>query len=94
MIDLNDSERTALASIWPPTSIIAEDAGHEPMSLLKPIRLKCLDCSGHQVSEVRQCRAVDCALWPFRAGVHPYTQKARERAGFSGEDVFVDERAD
>ena len=37
------------------------------MSPLKAIRAKCYDCSYFQLSEIRLCEAVNCALWPFRA---------------------------
>lgn len=43
------------------------------MSPMKAIREKCLDCCVWQTGEVRLCQAVQCALWPFRAGIHPYT---------------------
>lgn len=65
--------RTALASVWPPDAVTAAQAGHEPRSPMNAIRAKCLDCAGGQPSEVRACEAVSCALWPFRASVHPYT---------------------
>ncbi|MBG6148461.1 hypothetical protein IWQ51_006624 [Labrenzia sp. EL_142] len=65
--------RTKLAAVWPPTAEIAEEAGHERMSPIQAIRAKCLDCSVYQPSEVRLCEAVNCSLWPFRAGQHPYT---------------------
>ena len=65
--------RTELASVWPPTAEIAKVAGHKPISPMKAIREKCLDCCVGQVSEVRACEAVNCALWPFRSGKHPYT---------------------
>ncbi|MGX1256617.1 hypothetical protein AB7M37_001113 [Sinorhizobium fredii] len=65
--------RTELASIWPPTAAVAKAAGHKKMSPMEAIRVKCLDCCSGQPSEVRACEAVKCALWPFRASVHPYT---------------------
>ena len=68
--------RTALAAIWPPTSLVAALAGHERMSPVQAIRRKCLDCCGHQLAEVRLCEAISCPLWPFRAGRHPYTRKS------------------
>jgi hypothetical protein len=37
-------------------------------SPLKAIRAKCLDCSGGQVKEVRQCPITSCPLYPFRMG--------------------------
>ena len=41
------------------------------MTPLKAIRLRCLDCCGYQVKEVRMCPCKDCALWPFRFGRNP-----------------------
>ena len=66
--------RPRLAAVWPPTAAVAAKAGHKPMSPMQAIRRKCLDCSGGQTVEVRLCEAVTCALWPFRAGRHPYTR--------------------
>lgn len=34
----------------------------------KAIRLKCLDCSGDQITEVRNCHIKSCALWRYRMG--------------------------
>jgi hypothetical protein len=34
----------------------------------KAIRLKCLDCSNYQYTEVRLCPVTDCPLWPYRYG--------------------------
>jgi hypothetical protein len=64
--------RTELAAIWPPTAAVSREAGHKPMSPLKAIRAKCYDCSYFQLNEIRLCEAVNCALWPFRAGKHPW----------------------
>jgi hypothetical protein len=36
--------------------------------ILKAIRLKCLDCSGYQPREVRNCHLQGCALWSYRMG--------------------------
>ncbi len=70
--------RTELAAVWPPTAEIAEEAGHKRMTPMQAIRAKCLDCSVYQPSEIRLCEAVDCSLWPFRAGQHPYTKAKTE----------------
>ncbi|MED5605974.1 hypothetical protein VYE96_12220 [Fusobacterium pseudoperiodonticum] len=35
---------------------------------MKAIRLKCLDCSCGQLSEVKECSIKNCALYPFRMG--------------------------
>ena len=64
--------RTQLAAVWPPTAEVARAAGHKPMSPLRAIRAKCLDCSCYQLAEVRLCEAINCPLWPFRAGRHPW----------------------
>ena len=48
------------------------------MTPLKAIRAKCLDCSGKQPKEVRECQITSCALWPYRLGHNP------KRAGLGG----------
>lgn len=65
--------RTELAAVWPPTAEVSSEAGHRRMSPMKAIRLKCLDCCVGQTGEVRLCESVNCPLWPFRSGSHPYT---------------------
>jgi hypothetical protein len=78
--------RTELAAVWPPTANAGREAGHEPMSPLKAIRAKCHDCSYFQPSEIRLCEAVNCALWPFRAGKNPWRSPSGKKgvipAGF------------
>jgi len=69
---MHDQSRNELAATWPPTSDVARQAGHVPMSPLKAIRTKCFDCSYYQVTEIRLCEAINCPLWPFRAGKHPW----------------------
>jgi hypothetical protein len=64
--------RTQLAAIWPPTAEASREAGHKPQSPLQAIREKCRDCGCYQLNEIRACEAVNCALWPFRAGKHPW----------------------
>lgn len=59
-------------------------AGHKPMSPMKAIRLRCLDCCAEQPSEVRRCTAVTCPSWPFRMGKNPWRQppsEARRKGG-------------
>jgi len=48
--------------------------GHKPMSPLKALRLRCLDCCTFSPNEVRLCVAVDCPNWPFRLGKSPWRQ--------------------
>ena len=43
--------------------------------LLKVVRTKCLECSVHQPSEVRNCHLQDCSLWRFRFGKDPNPAK-------------------
>ncbi len=38
---------------------------------LKAIRAKCLDCSGFQPSEVRNCEIPECPLFSYRMGRNP-----------------------
>jgi hypothetical protein len=53
-------------------------AGHEPMSPLKALRARCLDCCGYQEKEVALCPAVDCPSWPFRMGTDPWRKPASD----------------
>jgi hypothetical protein len=65
-----------------PRSVPASDLlalGH-PISPIKAIRAKCLDCVGQNASEVRKCTAVDCALWPMRMGSNPFHARAKGAA--------------
>ena len=40
--------------------------------VLAAIRRKCLDCSGWNDADVRDCKITRCALWPFRMGGNPF----------------------
>jgi hypothetical protein len=56
--------------------------------ILRAIRHKCLDCSCHQPSEVRDCRITGCSLWPFRLGSDPEPSPGRgfaKRDGYTGD---------
>ena len=50
----------------------------------KAIRAKCLDCSGRNTAEVRNCLITDCPLYPYRMGHNP-NRKGR------GNKMFGDE---
>jgi hypothetical protein len=52
--------------------------GHEPMSPLKALRLRCLDCCVGSANEVRMCVSVKCPAWPFRMGMNPWRAPASE----------------
>ena len=45
--------------------------------ILRAIRQKCLECSCHQPSEIRDCRLTECSLWPFRFGSDPEPSRSR-----------------
>ncbi len=49
--------------------------GHEPMPPLAALRLRCIDCCGGSVAEVRYCTARKCPSWPFRMGTSPWREK-------------------
>lgn len=59
-------------------------AGHEKSPILSVIRAKCLDCSGYQQSEVRKCTAVRCALWPYRMGANPFSDRKGNPSNLNG----------
>lgn len=40
-------------------------------SMARAIKEKCLDCCGGVLSEVRECRAANCPLFPYRFGKNP-----------------------
>lgn len=42
-----------------------------PDTPMHAIRLKCIECSCGQLSEVRLCHIKDCALWAYRFGHRP-----------------------
>jgi hypothetical protein len=63
-------------------SAVAKDKlralGH-PASPTDAIRVKCIDCSGGSLSEVRKCLAINCPLWPYRMGRNPFHARATSR---------------
>jgi hypothetical protein len=48
-------------------------------AVLKAIRLRCLDCSGNSLCEVRSCNFDTCPLHPFRFGKNPNIRLSPER---------------
>ena len=56
-------------------------------AILQAIRHKCLDCSGYQPAEVRECPVSTCGLWPFRFGMDPDPSRTR---GFAKAPVYKD----
>ena len=64
-----------------PDQMTAEELialGHSPMSPLKALRLRCIDCCAGSSLEVRLCTAVSCPAWPFRLGNSPWRPPASE----------------
>lgn len=48
------------------------------VSVLRRIRERCLDCSGHSPQEVRECWDTDCVLYPYRMGKNPNLRGKRK----------------
>jgi hypothetical protein len=34
----------------------------------KAIRLKCLDCCGGSIAEIRECMIIKCPMWRYKSG--------------------------
>lgn len=51
------------------------------LSPLKAIRKKCLDCSGYNQAEVKNCVIPDCVLYPFRMGNNPNRKGIGRKGG-------------
>ena len=61
-----------------PKQMTAEELralGHSPMSPLKALRLRCIDCYGGSLKSVRGCTSTDCPSWPFRMGRNPWRKE-------------------
>lgn len=48
---------------------------------LKAIKKHCLECSGYEKKQVRECVIKDCVLFPFRQGSNP------NRKGIGGKKI-------
>ena len=46
---------------------------------VKAIERYCLDCSGHCISEVKNCKHITCPLYPFRQGKNPNRKASPEQ---------------
>lgn len=63
----------------------------ERINRSKAIRMKCLDCCGDNMAEVRKCPATHCPLWRFRMGkeendeLKPQRKKAENCTDFEDE---------
>jgi hypothetical protein len=47
----------------------------EAQGRAKAVRLKCLDCVGENAAEVARCHITSCALWPYRFGTDPFSER-------------------
>ena len=52
--------------------------GIKRMDLIDVIRERCIDCKmefkPNIAEEIRNCRARECASWPYRMGVNPFVK--------------------
>jgi hypothetical protein len=73
-----------------PRQMTAEELaalGHNAMSPLKALRLRCIDCCAGSSLEVRLCTAVSCPAWPFRLSRNPWRAPASEERRQLGRDL-------
>ena len=61
--------------------------GHSPMSPLKALRLRCIDCCAGSSLEVRLCMAASCPAWPFRLSRNPWRAPASEERRQQGREL-------
>ena len=61
--------------------------GHNPMSPLKALRLRCIDCYGGCLKSVRGCTSKDCPSWPFRMGRNPWRAPVSEERRQLGREL-------
>jgi hypothetical protein len=61
---------------------LKNDGGTEEVDLNRREAIKdcCLNCSGYDHKEVRDCTHIDCPLYPFRTGTGKQHPKERNRA--------------
>ena len=57
------------------TPELFETLGHRKRNPIQVMRLFCLDCMGDQPSMVRKCTSVGCALWPYKLGTNPFSNR-------------------
>lgn len=51
-----------------------DEAAAKTKTFSQAVRLKCLDCSAYELSEVRNCVVTTCPLWRYRMGKRPKQQ--------------------
>jgi len=71
--------------------------GHERISPMKALRLRCLDCCAGSPARVRLCESVTCPSWPFRMGRSPWrkpiSDATRERLARSAFKIAATQSA-
>lgn len=55
----------------------------KPLTPLRSIRRKCIECSGDSPKEVRLCQTQECPLFEFRLGRNPHRRGIGGRKAFS-----------
>jgi hypothetical protein len=68
------------------------ELGHGQTPVLSAIRAKCIDCSGGSALEVKLCRSVRCALFPFRLGSNPWRKESAPREMSDEQRAALSER--
>lgn len=56
----------------------------------KAIRGKCMDCTGQQIVEVRECNITNCPLHPFRMGKNPFSNRKGNPESFKSKNSDQD----
>ncbi len=62
---------------------------------LRAIKKHCLECSGYEKKEVRECKMTDCVLFEYRLGRNPKrsgigsSKNLHSRKGFEKVDGYV-----
>ena len=50
---------------------------------LKAIKKHCLECSGYEKKQVRECEIKDCVLYLYRQGTNPNRKRVTGKNGLS-----------
>ena len=61
-----------------------QDRSGRILTPLKAIRANCIDCSGGQTKEVRECVIKHCPLYPYRMGKRPQTLAKKQEGEING----------
>lgn len=70
---------------------------NKKLTPLRAIKKHCLECSGFEKKEVRECAIKECVLFPFRQGSNPnrkgctISKNATSTKSFENADSYVSE---